>query len=89
MELFILTLISWMVTILTVSIIVRAVLSWFGPGMQNGVMWLLMDVTEPILAPMRRIIPTLGMIDISPLIALILLQFLGQFISQIILTVAH
>jgi YggT family protein len=40
------------------------------------------QITEPILAPLRRIVPRIGMIDITPLVAIILLQFLGQAIAQ-------
>jgi YggT family protein len=40
------------------------------------------QITEPILSPLRRVVPRIGMIDITPLVAIILLQFLGQALAQ-------
>jgi YggT family protein len=40
------------------------------------------QITEPILSPLRRIVPRVGMIDITPLVAIILLQFLAQAVAQ-------
>jgi YggT family protein len=64
-------------TILFWAIIARALLSWFPvrPGNPfHPLSVILFQITEPILGPLRRIIPTIGMIDISPVVALILLQ---------------
>jgi YggT family protein len=67
-------------TILTFALIGRALLSWFDPGMRSTVGRLLYDITEPIVGPIRRVIPSLGMIDISPIIALLLLQILNRLL---------
>jgi YggT family protein len=40
------------------------------------------QITEPILAPLRRVVPRLGMIDITPLVAIIILQVLAQAVAQ-------
>ena len=75
--------IYWLGFVLTGAIIVRVLFSWFAMGGGNAggpVVRLLDDITEPILAPMRRVIPTLGMIDISPIIAILLIQFLTTLI---------
>jgi YggT family protein len=40
------------------------------------------QITEPILSPLRRIVPRIGMIDITPLVAIILLQVLAQALAQ-------
>jgi YggT family protein len=40
------------------------------------------QITEPILSPLRRIVPRIGMIDITPLVAIIILQVLAQAVSQ-------
>jgi YggT family protein len=40
------------------------------------------QITEPILAPLRRVVPRLGMIDITPLVAIIILQVLAQVVAQ-------
>jgi YggT family protein len=53
----------------TLAIFVRIIFSWGGASYANGLMRFLVQITEPLLAPLRRIIPTVGMFDISPMIA--------------------
>ena len=67
---------------LTAAIFVRALLSWFPIDPRNPLVTVLYDVTEPILDPLRRVIPRLGMIDITPLVAIILIQLIGQFAAN-------
>ncbi|MEJ2632873.1 MAG: YggT family protein [Acidihalobacter sp.] len=58
------------------AIIIQALMSWVaaaGSG-YNPIMGLLDSLTRPILAPIRRVIPLIGMIDLSPLVALLALQ---------------
>jgi YggT family protein len=43
---------------------------------------ILNQITEPILAPLRRVIPRIGMLDISPMVALLLLQFLQSLLER-------
>lgn len=57
------------------TILIEAILSWVNPGW-SPVAALLHTINAPLLRPFRRIIPPLGGIDLSPLFALILLQFL-------------
>ncbi|HJX61678.1 MAG TPA: YggT family protein [Dehalococcoidia bacterium] len=64
---------------LTAAIFVRALLSWFPIDPRNPLVTVLYDVTEPILDPLRRVIPRLGMLDITPFVAIILIQVIGQF----------
>ena len=66
--------------VLTLAIIFRAILSWFSPRPTNRVAVILYRLTEPILMPLRRIIPRLGMLDFSPLVAIILLQLIVFFL---------
>jgi YggT family protein len=68
--------------LLTFAIIARALLSWFNLGPDHPVVRVLYDITEPILAPLRRVIPTLGMIDITPLVAVLLLQFVQRLLMS-------
>ena len=62
--------------ILTYAIIVRAILSWFVRSRQNLIFVILDDITEPVLAPLRRIIPRFGMFDLSPLAAIVILYII-------------
>lgn len=62
---------------LMIAIIIRALLSWFNLDPSNPLIQALNAVTEPIIEPIRRIMPRLGMIDLSPLVAILLLQFVS------------
>lgn len=55
-------------------IIIRVILSWVAPHNYNPITVLLNTLSEPILRPFRRVIPTIGGIDISPIFAIVLLQ---------------
>ena len=74
-------LISLLFTVLSLAVIARALLSWFDPSMRYPISQFIVDLTEPIVAPIRRIIPPIGgTIDLSPLVALILLQVIERVI---------
>ena len=62
--------------VLTWAIIIRAVLSWFPISPRNPALVVVLQITEPILAPLRRIVPRIGMMDITPVVAIILLWVL-------------
>jgi YggT family protein len=80
------TFVGWLGWVLSAAIIIRVLLSWFAMGNIGGpVFRLLDDVTEPILAPLRRVIPTLGMFDLSPIVALILINFITQMLQAALL----
>jgi len=64
--------------VLTVIILLRVVVSWYSPRPTNILVIILYRVTEPILAPLRRIIPRVGMFDFTPLVAVILIQLIRQ-----------
>ncbi len=66
--------------VLTTAIFIRVILSWFSPGPTNMLTRLLYQVTEPVLAPLRRIIPRVGMLDFSPMVAIILLQLIAKLL---------
>jgi YggT family protein len=59
--------------ILIVAIFARAILSWFTNNPRNPIISALDQVTEPILAPLRRVMPRMGMLDFTPLVAIIIL----------------
>ena len=69
-------------TILTLAIFGRAILSWFQMDPRNPLIQALDSITDPILEPIRRIMPRLGMIDLSPLVAILLITFLSQAIQS-------
>jgi YggT family protein len=69
-----------LVQVLVIAIFLRAIITWFRLAPDNPIQVILIQVTEPILSPLRRVVPSLGMFDITPWIAMILLQFLGSLI---------
>jgi len=68
--------------VLTIAIIARALLSWFVRDPRNPVMQFLITITDPILAPIRSVMPRGMMIDFSPMIAIILLYVIGEFLVR-------
>ena len=60
----------------------RAIISWFSLDPRNPLVEVLDQITEPILSPLRRIVPRMGMIDITPMVAMILLWVLAQAVAQ-------
>ena len=62
--------------VLVIAILLRTILSWFSPRPTNILAIILYRVTEPILAPLRRIIPRVGVFDFSPLVAIILIRLI-------------
>ena len=67
---------------LWLAILVRVILSWFPVDPSNPIIRLVWDVTEPILAPFRRVIPKIGMFDLSPLAAFLVISFLQQSLAS-------
>jgi YggT family protein len=65
-------------TFLTIAIFLRAILSWFNMDPRSPLIQILDAITEPIMDPIRRIMPRLGMLDLSPLVAILLLQFISS-----------
>lgn len=73
-----------MINVFFFAIIIQVILSWVNPGSYNPVSALLYSLTSPILQPMQRLIPPISGIDLSPLFALIGLQFLKMLILPLL-----
>ena len=58
-------------------IIARALLSWFPDTRNHPAVVLLYQITDPIIVPIQRLVPRMGMIDISPMIAFVVLQIIA------------
>jgi len=63
-------------------LILQAILSWVSQG-RSPIEYVMRQLTEPLLAPIRRFIPPMGGLDFSVLVALIALQFLQMLVSDI------
>ena len=80
---FIETFLSILLQVLSIAILVRILLTWFPVDQSNPIIRLLNEITEPVLAPFRRIIPRIGMFDLSPIAAMLVIQFVQQHLPQI------
>jgi YggT family protein len=78
--LFIFDTLSLIITLLTVMLIIQAVLSWIQP--QSHVQYFLHQLSDPLLRPIRNFMPLIGGIDVSPLVALLILQVLSMVIHS-------
>lgn len=78
---FIFSILNTLLTIMMYAIIARALVSWFDRGMRNPISQFLVQLTEPIIAPIRRVLPTAGMIDFSPMVAIILIFVLQRMLA--------
>ena len=73
MSLFLVNFVRFLLIALEVLILARVLLSWFDPGGRSPVAAFIINTTEPLLAPIRKLLPRTGMFDLSPLIVLIVL----------------
>lgn len=77
MEAFVL-LIAYLVQFLAFAIFARAMISWFPIDKDGPVVRALVSITDPVLEPLRRVIPPIGMIDITPMLAMLGLFFIAN-----------
>ncbi|MFQ5880726.1 MAG: YggT family protein [Dehalococcoidia bacterium] len=75
-----------MLLVLTAAIFLRVILSWaslvFPISPTNPLVVALHEITEPILAPLRRVLPRFGMIDLSPMVALFVLLAIREVVAR-------
>ena len=65
--------IGWLLQIFGYLIIARSLTSWFPDLRRHPIVQLLYQITDPVMIPASRLIPRIGMIDISPMIVIIIL----------------
>ena len=66
-------LIALILTVFLIAVIIQVILSWINPGHYNPVIGLVNKLAEPVLKPIRRFIPPMGGLDLSPLFAALLI----------------
>jgi YggT family protein len=82
--------VNLLVYALTTVIFLYAIFSFFVPrGSDNAIMRFLGSIAEPILSPLRRVLPSMGMLDLSPMVAIILIQVVGNIVMQTLLAAAY
>ncbi len=74
----IVALLSTLLNLLWFAIFARAIVSWF-PIDQNGPIVKALDaLTEPVLGPLRRVVPRVGLFDITPMVAILIIIVIQQ-----------
>lgn len=58
------------------TVLARVILSWVAPDPYNPMVRVVVQITEPVMAPARKLLPPMGGFDLSPIIVLLLIQFL-------------
>jgi YggT family protein len=75
---FLLNFVQFLLIALWLLVLGRMLMSWVDPAGRNQVSAFLVQATEPLLAPVRRLLPSTGMVDWSGLVVLIVLGFLWR-----------
>jgi YggT family protein len=75
---------GWLLNLYSWIIIAAALISWVNPDPRNPIVMVLRRVTEPVLEPVRRLLPPwkTGGLDLSPLIVLVAIQFFERVILR-------
>ncbi len=81
---FIHTFIDLLFTALFFSILGSVIMSWIDPMGNYRISHILREIVEPILAPIRKVLPTIGMFDFSPIVAMLLLQLIRNILLSIL-----
>jgi len=76
------------ITVYIWIVVIRALLSWVNPDPYNPIVRFLAAVTDPVLSPIRRRLPYLGGIDLSPIIVILILYFLRLFLVPTLIRVS-
>jgi YggT family protein len=82
-------LVNGITTVLTWLLIARIVVSWFPVDPYHSIVQFLHQVTEPILAPLRRLPLQIGLFDLTPLVAFMILSVAGNFLVRIFVSLAQ
>jgi YggT family protein len=78
---FLLNFIRFLLIGLELIILVRVLLSWIDPGGKSPVAAFVIQTSEPILAPVRRLLPRTGMFDLAPMIVILVLIAIQRVIG--------
>jgi len=76
LDLFQVKYLTYLINAFNMAILGRVIMSWVSPRGDDQISRVLIQITEPLIAPIRRVIPRFGMFDLSPMIALLLLNFI-------------
>ncbi len=84
MTTFLRTFLELFILALEIALLGRVVVSWISPRYDNPISQFLYDITEPILRPIRSLLPRTGMLDLSPFIAFIILGAIAGALGRMV-----
>ena len=71
-----------LLTVLWIAIFARAVVSWFPISQDGPIVRALDAITEPVLEPLRRVVPRVGLFDITPMVAILLIIVIQSLLAS-------
>lgn len=80
---FVFSVIQQLIGLYSWALIIYILMSWFPNARETAIGRFLARICEPYLEPFRRIIPSIGMIDISPVVAFLVLRFAQSGLSSV------
>ena len=88
MSTYLIQFVNILVNILLIAIVARALMSWFPmPSSESPffiIRQMINQITDPIIEPIRRIMPSMGMLDLSPMVAMILLIVIRSILVAVL-----
>ena len=76
--------IDFVFVLLNLAILLRVLFSWIRPDPYNPLVRLIHQITDPILAPLRRYIPPVAGMDITPIVAIIILELVRSIVLALL-----
>jgi YggT family protein len=70
--------------LLDLAILLRVLFSWINPDPFHPLVRFVYQITEPFLAPLRRFIPSFGGLDITPMVALLIVDLVRRFLLSLV-----
>ncbi|MBS1784831.1 MAG: YggT family protein [Acidobacteria bacterium] len=70
---------SWAIRAWVILIFIWAIMSWFNPDPRNPVVRVVDSLVEPIMLPFQKLIPPIGGLSLSPLVAILVLEWINEY----------
>jgi len=83
MSLVVINFLQLLISVLMLLVIARVIVSWLAPSGGGGLVAFIYQATEPILSPIRRVVPPSGGLDWAPLIAMLVLGLLLRLVVKL------
>ncbi|MEH7502407.1 YggT family protein [Neobacillus drentensis] len=80
---FVISLLQQLIQIYSWALIIYILMSWFPNARESSIGQFLAKICEPYLEPFRKIIPSIGMMDISPIVAFLVLNFASSGLNSV------